>query len=118
MINSSKNKKIFSSFFIIVYVSFLLIFSLHYHRYDLNEKLEIKDLNKINAALVLDFLSDGLSICAVNHFSHSILNFSSTTKELHIFVYTVTLNFHKTVDSNCNIDLLKNLPARASPSIS
>lgn len=118
MINSYKNKKIFSSFFIIVYVSFLLIFSFHYHRYYLNEKLEFTDLSKENTALVLDFLSDGLCICAIHHFSHSILNFSSTPKELHIFVYTVTLNFHKTNFANYAIDLLKNLPPRASPFIS
>jgi hypothetical protein len=118
MINSYKNKKKFSSFFIIIYVLFLFIFSLHHHRYDLNERLEFNDPGKENDALVLDFLSDGLSICAINHFSHSILNFSSTSKELRIFISTVKLNFHKTDSVNYAIDLLKNLPTRASPYIS
>ena len=117
MINSSKNKKIFSSFFIAAYVSFLLIFSFHYHRYDLHKELEFKDLAGNNKALVLDFLSDGLCICAVHHFSHSILNFSSSSKELHIFIYAVTLNFHKANSINYTIDLLKNLSPRASPFI-
>ncbi len=118
MINSIKNKKNYSSFFIIIYASFLIIFSFHYHRYDINHKSELKDQSKENTALILDFLSDGLSICAIHHFSHSILNISTNSREIHIFVYTFILNFPKTDFTNYKIDLIKNLPPRASPVLS
>lgn len=117
MRNLSKNNTNFSAFFLVAYLTFLIIFSLHYHRYDLNEKLQYKDLSKENAALVLDFISDGLSICAIHHFSHSIIYSSPASKEILISFNTVALNFHKTDFINYTIDLLKNLPARASPLI-
>ncbi len=115
MMNISKNRRIISSFFIFVYASFLLIFTLHYHHFDLNEKLEFKDQQKVNTALVLDFLSDGLSICAINHFSHTILNFSSTSEEINIIIHKIDLKLYKAKSFKYKTDLLKNLSPRASP---
>ena len=115
MIKISKYIKLYSSFFIFVYASFLLIFTLHFHRFDLNEKSEFKDQQKINTALVLDFLSDGLSVCAVNHFSHSILNFSSTSEEINILINSIDLKLYKTDLSKYKTYLLTNLSPRASP---
>jgi magnesium-transporting ATPase (P-type) len=115
MINYSKNKKIISSFFIFIYVLFIIIFTLHYHIYDFDEKTEVKDYQQENTALVLDFLSDGLSICAINHFSHSILNYSSTSEELNIFLNKAYISCLKTNSFCIKTDLLNNISPRASP---
>ena len=115
MIKISKNRKLYSSFFIFIYASFLLIFTLHFHHYNLNEKLEYKDQQKVNTALVLDFLSDGLSVCAIHHFSHTILNFSTTSDEINIVINRVDLKLYKTNLLKHKTELLKNLSPRASP---
>ena len=115
MLKISKNKKIISSFFLLAYAVFLLIFSLHYHRYDLNESLKFKDTQKENSALVLDFLSNGLNICAVNHFFHTILNYSTTSEAVNFFLSKIETDIYKTNYFYYNPDLLINISPRASP---
>jgi hypothetical protein len=115
MLKIFKNKKKFSSFFIFVYALFIIIFTLHYHKYDLNEKQEIKNQQEENAALILDFLSDGLSVCAINHFSHSILNFSTTSQDFKIFFHRIDISSYKTNLFHIRTNLLNNISPRASP---
>ncbi len=115
MIKTSKNESLISYFFILAYASFLLIYTLHFHQYNLNEQLGYKDQQKENAALILDFLSDGLSICAVCHFSHTILNFGSTSDEVHLYIYSIERVIYKPNSCSYLTNLLTNLSPRASP---
>ncbi len=115
MIKISKNKKIFSSFFIFTYALFIIIFTLHYHIYDLDKKPEIKNQQKENSALILDFLSDGLNVCAINHFSHSILNYSTTSEDFKIFFHRIYISIYKINSFHKRTNLLNNISPRASP---
>ncbi len=115
MIKISKNKKYLSYFFILAYASFLLIYTLHFHHYDLDLKSIYKDQQKENAALILDFLSDGLSICAVCHFTHTILNYGSSSDEVHLYIHSLETVFYRPNSGSYQTNLLTNLSPRASP---
>ena len=104
-----------SSVFLAVYISFILISALHYHHYDLLKVSSFETQQNQNSALVLDFLSDGIGICAINHFSHSIINFSFSSNEI-IFLLPkfgpVSFNINSPIYHSI---LLNNLSPRASP---
>ena len=115
MIKISKNKNLISYFFILAYASFLLIYTLHFHHYNLNEQIGYKVQQKENAALILDFLSDGLNICAVCHFSHSILNYCSISDVVNLYFQSIEKVIFKPNSCKYLTNLLTNLSPRASP---
>jgi hypothetical protein len=104
-----------STVFFAVYISFILISTLHFHRYDLNKVSNFENRQTENSALVLDFLSDGIGICAVNHFSHSILNFNFSSNELNFSLPKFENPSFNVNSFLYHLTLLDNLSPRASP---
>ena len=70
-----KYRKVFSWYIIALYVSFLIIGTLHYHHYDFNLISSYQQKGTENNFLAQDILNGNSEVCLLNQFSLSILNY-------------------------------------------
>lgn len=83
MFNSAnKYKKISSAVFLSAYFVFILISAIHFHHYDLNSQNCFNSESQKSSALLIDFLSESTNICAINHFSQTVLNLGFSSSDL------------------------------------
>lgn len=82
MFNSTyKYKKIPSAIFLSAYFAFILISTIHFHHYNLNAENCFNHESQKSSVLLLDFLFESTNVCAINHFSQTILNLGFSSSE-------------------------------------
>lgn len=112
------NKKKFSKIFLFVYTCFIVVTIIHHHHYNLDSSLSYKVNNVENDSVLLDFLSNGNTMCAVHFFSQTVSNSHHSVDELSIFIkdFKVNVSLETINPFNNNNQLTQFL--RAPPEIS
>lgn len=112
-IHSKKYRKIFGGLFLSVYLTFIIVGTLHYHPYDLVKKSEYTD--KTTSNRTTDLSSDFFSICSLHQFSQTIDNDSYSSSNIVLALTKIETSLYLKEISNVNATSSSILPSRAPP---
>jgi len=81
MKNSIKYKRRISTFFLYAYLSFAVLSAFHFHSYSLLNEPQY-DVNSRSSSSISHFLDAKNQICAINHFTSTILDYKFSSKDI------------------------------------
>jgi|SRR3989304_8454587 len=108
-----KYRQIFGVLFLSVYLSFILVGTLHYHPYDLVKKTEYTDQTTTNRTTGLS--SGFFRICSLHQFSQTIDNFHYSSSDIIQSLSLLESNLFQNQISNFSAEEYSQTSPRAPP---
>lgn len=105
----------FGILFLSIYLSFIFVGTLHYHKYDLNSKNTFSD--SLSKKRVNDLTADFFSVCSLHQFAQTLDNFHYSSSDIIQSLSKLESNLCQTRLSYFSSEGYSKTSPRAPPSI-